>query len=200
VAQGRDGGRRGEHRQRACRARDGVVPAGERECVKPAAEDEARPVAEHDGAVREVGVGAGGAAFGGEAPVEVACPLRPAQSGRNGLAVGEVVRVPALAAGPVPGGQADGVVEEEQRRPPAWPREPHPPAAERGAADDPQVAAVVADVAAVVVDEAAAVAGEAAPLRHGVQRAERVDAVRQRHAPIVPGPGATGVWRVGVRR
>jgi len=127
----------------------------------------------------------GGAAFGGEAPVEVACSLRLAQRGRDGLAVGEVVRVPALAAGPVPGGQADGVVEEEQRRPPAWPREPHPPAAERGAADDPQVAAVVADVAAVVVDEAAAVAGEAAPLRHGVQRAERVDAVRQRHAPIV---------------
>jgi hypothetical protein len=162
------------------------VPTGEGERVEPVAEDEARPVGEHDGAVREVGVGAGGAAFGGEAPVEVACPLRPAQSGRDGLAVGEVVRVPALAARPVPGGQADGVVEEEQRRPPARPREPHPPPAERGAADDPQIAAVVAHVAAVVVDEAAAVAGEATPLRHGVQRAERVDAVRQRHAPIVP--------------
>ena len=51
-------------------------------------------------------------------------------------------------------------------------------AAERGAADDPQIAAVVAHVAAVVVDEAAAVAGEAPPLRHRVQCAERVDAVR----------------------
>ena len=55
---------------------------------------------------------------------------------------------------------------------------------------------MVADEAAVVVDEAAAVAGEAAPLRHGVQRAERVDAVRQRHAPIVARPCA----RAGTRR
>jgi hypothetical protein len=154
--------------------------------VKPVAEDEARPVGEHDGAVREVGVGAGGAAFGGKAPVEVACPLRPAQSGRNGLAVGEVVRVPALPARPVSGSQRHGVVEEEHRRPPARAGEAHPPTAELRAADDPQVAAVVADEAPRVVDEAAAVAGEAPPLRHGVQRTERVDAVRQRHATIVP--------------
>jgi hypothetical protein len=161
------------------------VPAGERECVEPVAEDEARPVGEHDGAVRDVGVGAGGAAFGGEAPVEVACSLRRAQRGRDGLAVGEVVRVPALAARPVPGGQADGVVEEEQRRPAARPGQPNAPPAEGRAADDPQVAAVVADEAARVVDKAAAVAGEPPALRHGVQRTERVDAVRQGHASIV---------------
>ena len=59
VAQRRDRGRRGEHGHRPVRARDGVVPAGEGERVQPVAEDEARPVGEHDGAVREVGVGAG---------------------------------------------------------------------------------------------------------------------------------------------
>ena len=101
----------------------------------------------------------------GQPPVEVACPLRRADRRRDGLAVGQVVRVPALPARPVPGGQRHGVVEEEQRRPPARPGQPHPPSAERRAADDPQVAAVVADEAARVVDEAAAVAGE--PPRSG---------------------------------
>jgi len=144
------------------------VPSGEGERVEAVAEDEARPVGEHDRAVREVGVGAGAAAFGGEAPVEVGGPLRPADRGRDRLAVGQVVRVPALPARPVPGGQRHGVVEEEHRRPPARTGEAHPPTAELRAADDPQVAAVVADEAARVVDEAAAVAGEAPPLRHGV--------------------------------
>jgi hypothetical protein len=154
------------------------VPAREGERVQLITEHEARHADEDDGAVREVGVGGGAAAFRGESPVEVIGPLRLAHRGRDGLAVGQVVRVPALPARAVPCGQRHGVVEEEQRRPPARPGQAHPPSAERRAADDPQVAAVVADEAARVVDEAAAVAGEAAPLRHGVQRAERVDAVR----------------------
>jgi hypothetical protein len=178
VAQGRDRCRRREHQERPGGARDGIVPACEGERVQPVAEDESRPVEEDDGAVREVGVGAGATAFRGQPPVQVACPQGCVHRRRDGLAVGQVVRVPALPARAVPGGQRHGVVEEEQRRPPARPGQPHPPSAENGAAGDPQVAAVVSDETARVVDEAAAVAGEAAPLRHGVQRAERVDAVR----------------------
>ena len=142
VAQRRHRGRRGEDGQRPGRARDGVVPAREGEREQPLAEEEAGPVGEHDRAVGGYGgpsavrrsVQAGRAtALRRQPPVQIAGPEGLAQRGRDGFPVGEVGRVPALAARAVAGRERHGVVEEEERRPAPRPGETDAPPSERRA-------------------------------------------------------------------
>ena len=136
----------------------------------------------------------------GEPPVEL-------DGRRQSIAVGErssvgvVVGAAAVGARTVPGGEGDGLVEEEDRRPPVRVVERLSIAAELRQARDPQrAAAVVANDGAGVVDEAAAVAGEQTPGVDGVEVAPRVDAVAPRHTGVpasaaIAGGTATSLGR-----
>jgi hypothetical protein len=81
----------------------------------------------------------------------------------------------------MPRRERDGVVEEEQGRPPSRPVELVAPAAERRDADDPEVPPMVTDELTSLVDETAPVAREQTTAAGGVEIAPRIDTVAARH-------------------
>ncbi len=98
----------------------------------------------------------------------------------DGVPVFVVVSEAAGGAWAVAGGESDGVIKEEQRCPSARSSKGYAPASELCLADDPELAAVVADDVFVAVDDAAAISREQSAAGFGVEVAPGVDSVASR--------------------
>lgn len=103
-------------------------------------------------------------------------------AGGNRVAVVVVVREATGGAGAVASGESDRVIKEEQRRPSARSSKGHAPASELCLADDPELAAVVADDVFVAVDDAAAISCEQTAAGFAMEIAPRVDSVASRRS------------------
>jgi len=108
------------------------------------------------------------------------CRVRYA--GGDGVAVFVVVSPAAGGTWAVASGEGDSVIKEEQRCPAARASKGDAPASELGLADDPQLAAVVADDVFVAVDYAAAISGEQTTSGFGVEITPGVDSVASRRS------------------
>lgn len=124
-----------------------------------------------------------GQALGIQAPVELRCEQRPrcACRPRNGVSVCAIIVAAAQRTRSMARGERNGIIEKEQRCPPAWPRERPAPAAEFRPARDPHGAAVMPHDPLFVVDHAATVAREHSARRDRVQVAPGIDAVTAWH-------------------
>src|SRR5690242_10642904 len=185
------GGPRGDDRHRAAGRLDRALPvAARRPGQQPAVVHQpGRPADIHHGPGREPAqrrpvrapdAGPGEPA-GVQPRVDFRGAVRPADFAPDPLER-LVIPVAAFPAGPVPGGEPGGLVEEVQLgQPPRRPLLPAP-ALEREHADDPGLPAGVAGQPALAVQELAAVTPEHAAIRHG-------DQLTVRRYPVLPWHG-----------
>ena len=189
-----DRGRRGKNGDRAERPPRRTAPAAESEGsdgvtpqeVRGAVEDDDGPVGEvgrvgdpRDAVVGAVDAPAPPKTLAAQPLVQLIGAHRLVAMERRGdtSLVGDVVRVTALAARAMTSGQAYGVVQKEDRRVQAGRSQRHPPTAELGGADDPEVAAVVTNDLLVIVDQTPPIAHEQPTFGDRVTVPERIDSI-----------------------
>jgi hypothetical protein len=102
-------------------------------------------------------------ALSGEASIQL---IR--RVGANTAPIGQVLIAPAKATGAMAGGEGNGIVEKEKRRPGVRLSKGMLPALVPELTADPEVATVVTDKATRVVDQTSPVPGEETALVHSV--------------------------------